>query len=140
MCMPPPPVSARTVPPTSAARNIAADGFQLGGSAHRADLILPAPLRTAQPAAHRADPDIAAAGDKFAIAANAVHGEFAGAPVSTSSDPSMPLASTAPSEVEITTLVQARRLHRDCRDHRTAGRGAAPPIRPAAPPARYSAA
>src|ERR1035441_3303551 len=57
----------------------AAHGFQYGSSAHRADLDLPRAARTAQPAAHCPDANIAAAGDQAAIAADAVRGDFPGA-------------------------------------------------------------
>jgi len=62
-----------------AGADIAADGFQSGGSANGANLHPPRAGRALETASDGADPYIAAARDEFAISANAVDGEVAGA-------------------------------------------------------------
>ena len=81
----------------------------------------------AQPAAHRADPYIAAAGDQPAIAADAVRRQFAGAgiDIQRSFDAAGVYRAIGSGYHHV---IQARGLHGDRGDHRTAGRGQHDPL------------
>src|ERR1035438_9911347 len=105
----------------------AAHGFQYGSSAHRADLDLPRAARTAQPAAHCPDANIAAAGDQAAIAADTVRGDFPGAGI----DLQRPFDAAGIHRAIGSGdhhLLQARGFHGDGGDHRAAGRGDLHPL------------
>ena len=95
--------------------------------AHGADADLARSAGAAQRAAHRSDPYIAAAGDQAAIAADAVRRQFTGAGVDLerSFDSAGVYRAIGSGDHHV---IQARGLHGDRGDHRTAGRGEHDPL------------